>query len=87
MAAIVNLPLIPISESVHTSSAVLADLENVDVAFGILLLSCIGDEILRYFMVTYGIGGHFDLPVTPISESVHTSAAVLAGPENAGVAF
>ena len=32
LAAIFNLPLTPMSESVHNSSAVLAELENVGVA-------------------------------------------------------
>ena len=35
----------PMSESVHIKSAVLADLKNVDVAFGILLLSCFKAEM------------------------------------------
>ena len=47
MAAIFDLPLTPMSESVHISSAVMTDLENVGVAFGITLLSCVEAEILR----------------------------------------
>ena len=46
------------SESVHTSSAVLADLENVGDDFGISLPSYIETEILRYFTSTSGNGGH-----------------------------
>ena len=42
-----GLTLTPMSENIHTSSAVLANLENVGVAFGISLLSCIEAEILR----------------------------------------
>ena len=45
MAAIFDVPLTPMSESVFISSAVLADLDNVRVAFGIQLLSCIKAEI------------------------------------------
>ena len=45
MAALFDLPVTPMSESVHTSAVVLADPENVGVAFGILLLSCIVAEI------------------------------------------
>ena len=45
MAAIFDLPLTLMSDSVHTCSAVLADLENVGVAFGIVLLSCTEAEI------------------------------------------
>ena len=52
-----DLPLTPTSESVHTSSAVLADLENVGEAFGMSLLSH-KLEILRYFISTSGNGGH-----------------------------
>ena len=58
MATIFELPLTPRSESVHTSSALLADLENVRVAFGIPWPSCIEAEILRYFIVTSGNDGH-----------------------------
>ena len=42
------------SESVHISSAALADLENVSVAFGISLLSLIEAKVLRYFICTSG---------------------------------
>ena len=45
MATIFDLPLTPILESVQTSFAVLVNLENLGVAFGISLLSCIQAEI------------------------------------------
>ena len=45
------------SESINTSPAVLLDPENVGVAFGVSLLSCLEAEILRYFICTSGIGG------------------------------
>ena len=45
MAAIFDLPVTLMSESVHISAAVLADPENVGVAFGISLFSC----IYKYF--------------------------------------
>ena len=45
MAAIFDSPVTPMSESVHIIPAVLQDPENVGVAFGILLLSCIQAEI------------------------------------------
>ena len=54
MAAIFYLPVIPMSESVHTSPAVMLDPENVRVAFGISLLSCMEAKILRYFTSTSG---------------------------------
>ena len=57
-SAFFDLPLTPTSESVHTSSAVLADLENVDDDFGISLLSYIEVEILRYFISTSGNDGY-----------------------------
>ena len=47
MAVIFNFPFTPISKSVHTSSAVLLDPENVGLASGILFLCCIEAEIMR----------------------------------------
>ena len=52
MAAIIDLPLTPTSESSHTSSAVLADLEDMGVVFGSSLIYDIEAEILRYFIRT-----------------------------------
>jgi len=57
-AAIFDSPLTPMSETVHTSSAVLMDPEHVGVAFGISLLSSVQAEVLRYFLCTSGNGGH-----------------------------
>ena len=45
MAAIFDLSVTRMSESVHTISAVLLDPENVGVALGILLISCLEAEI------------------------------------------
>ena len=45
MAAIFDLLVTRMSESVHTISAVLLDPANVGVAFGISWLSCIEAEI------------------------------------------
>ena len=47
MVAIFNLPLTLLSESVNTSSTMLLGPENVEVDFGISLLSCIEADILR----------------------------------------
>ena len=47
MVAIFYLLLTPISESVHTSPAVLLDPENVGQAYEISLLSCIETGIMR----------------------------------------
>ena len=88
MAAIFDLPHTPMSESVRTSSVVLADLENVGVAFGISLLSCIEAEMLCYFIRASGnMVAIFDLLVTSMSESVYTNPAVLLNPGNVRVAF
>ena len=65
MAAILNLPLIPMSESVHTSSAVLADLENVGVASEISLLTHVETEILHHFICNSGNGGHLRFTTYP----------------------
>ena len=46
------------SESVHTSPAVLLNHENIGVAFGISLLSGIEAEIMRFFLCTSGNDGH-----------------------------
>ena len=54
MAAIFNLPLSSMSESVHSSLDVLLDPKNVGVAFGIWLLSCIEAKVLSYFICTFG---------------------------------
>ena len=48
MAAIFDLPFSLMSESVHNISAVLLDLENVGVALGISLQSCLKAEMLRF---------------------------------------
>ena len=48
------------SKSVHTSPAVLLDIENMGAAFGISLLSSIDAEILRYVLCTFGNGGHLE---------------------------
>ena len=57
------------------------------LASGISLLSCIEADILRYSYILPVMAAIFDLPVTPMSESVYTSSAVLTDPGNVGVAF
>ena len=54
MAAIFDLPLTPLSDSVHTSPSELLDPKNVGVAIGISLISCIEAEILRFYLSTSG---------------------------------
>ena len=67
-----DLPLNPTSESVHTSFAVSADLENVGDAFGISLLSYKEAEIVHYFISTSGNDGHLWLTIYPdIGEFPH----------------
>ena len=58
LTAFFDLTRTPMSKSIHTNSAVLADLNNMGIAFGISLLSFIEAEILRYFIVTSGNGDH-----------------------------
>ena len=58
MAAMFDLPVTPTSEIIYISSSVLLDPENVGVAFGISLLSCVQAEI---FIIEYVLpvnGGH-----------------------------
>ena len=64
-AAIFDLTLTPLSESVQTSPAVLADPWTVGVASGISLLSFITAEILRYFICTSVNGGHRQFATYP----------------------
>ena len=45
MAAIFNFPVALTSDNIHNSLTVLLDPENVGVAAGMSLLSCIQDEI------------------------------------------
>ena len=58
MAAIFDLPLSAMLESVHTDPAVLPDLGNVGVASAISLISFREAELLRYFICNSGNGGH-----------------------------
>ena len=58
MAAIFDLQVTQISESVHTSPVVLLYPEIVGVAFEISSLSSKEAEILRYFIWTSGNGGY-----------------------------
>ena len=50
MAAIFDLPVTPTSERSHSKHRVLLDPENVEVAVGASLLSCIPAEI---FVIAY----------------------------------
>ena len=65
MAAIFDLPLTPMSEIVHTSSTVLVNLENVGVAFGISLLSCVQAEI-NVFQVYWSPSWIFHFRFLPV---------------------
>ena len=60
MAAIFELLVTRLSESVYTISAVLLDAENVSIAFGIALLSCI-EVRYKYFRFS---GRHFEFIVS-----------------------
>jgi len=68
MAAIFNLPLTPMLDSVRTSSTELLDPDNVDVAFGISLLTCHLVYELRYkYFRVYGRHLGFTNSVTYVS--------------------
>ena len=84
MAAIFDLPLTLISKSVHTSTTELLDLENVDVALEILLISSIEAEILRYLTCNSGNGSHLRFTTYPdVGECSHYFHRV-AGPRKCG---
>ena len=72
MAANFDLPLTLISDSVHTSLTELLDPENVGVAFRIVLLSSIEAETYVISYVLPVVAAIFDLPLTLMSDSVHT---------------
>ena len=65
MKTISDLSVTSMLQSVHISSAVLADLENASVAFGTSLLSCLEAEILRFTIRTSGNGGHLQFTTYP----------------------
>ena len=81
MAAMFDLPVTPTSDSIHTSLTMLQNPENLGVAVGISLLSSIEAEILRFSICTSGNAAIFELPLTPLSESVHTSTIELLDPK------
>ena len=58
MAAILDLLVTWMAESVRTSPAALLDLENVGVVLVISSLSSMEAEILRYFNLLPVNGGH-----------------------------
>jgi hypothetical protein len=79
--------------SIHTSTTMLLDSENVGVTVGIPLLCSILDSgklyKLRYktlHMYSRLLAAIFDLIVTSTSESFHGSPTVLLDADNVGVA-
>ena len=86
MAAIFDLPRTPMSDSVHTSTTELLDLENVAVAFGISLISCIEAEFIALFYFYFQfLAAIFDLRPTPTLLSVHISPVVFLDHKYAGL--
>ena len=78
------------SESVHISSATWVDRENVGVAFGVSLLSCMEAETLHYFICISGNGGRLQFHTYPdVGEcsQLHIIPAVLLDPIHVGVVF
>ena len=62
MAAIFDLPVTPTSKILYISSSVLLDPENVGVAVGISLLSCIQAEIFVMHMLVRLMAAIFGNP-------------------------
>ena len=86
MAVIFDLSLIPLSVSVQTSSTELLISENVGVAFGISLISCIEAEILRFFHFYFRfLAAIFVMRLTPTLHSVQISPVVFIDHKNAGL--
>jgi len=64
MAAIFDLRLIPTSHSIDTGPIVFLDLENVGVAVGISLISCVEAEIYAIVYLLPVMAAIFDLRFT-----------------------
>ena len=87
MYAIYDSSRIHTSSSLQSSLVLLPDPKNMRIAFGIPLPSSIEAEILHISYVLPVMLAIFDLPLTLMSESVHTRTSKLLDPENVGVAF
>ena len=85
LAAIFDSPLTSMSESVHISSGVLAEPNNVDVAFGIRLLSSKQAKILRCFISTSSYWQPSLICDSRRHCSVNISHVVLLDHNNAGL--
>ena len=85
MAAIFDLPLTPLSDiGVHTYSPTeLMDPENVDVAFGISLISCIDAEILRCFISSSGF--RWPSLICDLRRHIALCSRCVPRPQNAGL--
>ena len=80
MVAIFIEPLSPIAESVHTSPVVLLNPENVGVAFGISLLSCIEAENIALFHIYFQLmAAIFDLRLTLACIQIPTMSSHVGG--------
>ena len=73
------------SGSLHSSLNVQLDPENMGIAFGISLLSCIEADTLCHFYFRL-MAAIFDFRHTQTSYSIATSLSVLPDPENMGIA-
>ena len=65
MAAIFHFRHIQMSDSIHTSLSVLPDPENMGIAAGISLLSCVGVEIYVMSFLLSVNGRHLRFPTKP----------------------
>ena len=86
MAAIFTFQHTQMSGSILNSLSVLPGQENMGIVVGISFLSCIWAEIYDIAYVLPVNAAMIDLPVTPTTESLHTSVIVLLYPENVGIA-
>ena len=90
MAPTFDLAITSMLDSVITSPAALLDPEIVSVAFRISLLSCNLAQKLMHCVIPYVLPVMvtiFNCPLTPMSESVHTSPIVVLDSGNVGVAL
>ena len=86
MAAIFDFRHTRTSESIPTSFNVLPDPENIGIAVGISLLSCIEADIIVVSFLLRLMATIFDFRHTQTPDSLHNNSDVLPDPENMGIA-
>ena len=86
MTAIFDFRHTRTSDCIPISLSVLPDRENMGIAVGISLLSCMRAEIYVIFCLLPVNSRHLDFRHTQTSDSIFISLFVLPDPENMGVA-